>query len=292
MVDAPQLPADRDDVEMTDVASSPQKESIDENTAKAGSYAILFGSIDMVLGLRLTPGEILNCRLGTFSHDDMIGRPFGSLIRERDPWLTIEKKQREQAFAKQQEQSENKAASSSPATLVSSAEQETRTPSSLSSPADVTTPASLPKTASIGVDPARIRRPYLTLLKANPELLTLSCEHRTQIIYHADISLILALLDAKPGARIAESGTGSGSLSSALGDAVRPDGRVFTYEFHSERAENVRKKFAITNYLDVVRPFEGSAYETGSFRKGMQEVGEEVGVNVVGWSVTSAEEIF
>jgi tRNA (adenine57-N1/adenine58-N1)-methyltransferase len=52
----------------------------------------------------------------------------------------------------------------------------------------------------------------------------------TQIMYPKDIGYVLLRLNVMSGSRVVEAGTGSGGLTLALAQAVRPDGRVFTYE--------------------------------------------------------------
>jgi tRNA (adenine57-N1/adenine58-N1)-methyltransferase len=79
------------------------------------------------------------------------------------------------------------------------------------------------------------------VLRVTPELFTLSIPHRTQIIYHADISMIMMGLDILPGSVVAEAGTGSASLSFSIAYTVAPSGRLHTFEIDSSRAEHNRK---------------------------------------------------
>jgi tRNA (adenine57-N1/adenine58-N1)-methyltransferase len=64
-----------------------------------------------------------------------------------------------------------------------------------------------------------------------------------QVIYPKDLGPILMLADVFPGARILESGMGSGALTTALLRAVGPSGRVTGYEirddFLARAVENV-----------------------------------------------------
>lgn len=93
---------------------------------------------------------------------------------------------------------------------------------------------------------------WLAVLRPTPELITQSLVHRTQIIYHADISLLLALLDVGPGKVVVEAGTGSGSVSASLARAVRPSGRLHTFEFHEARQRQAVEDFRRQGMDDVV----------------------------------------
>jgi len=48
-----------------------------------------------------------------------------------------------------------------------------------------------------------------------------------QVIYPKDMGFILLMADVGPGCRVVEAGTGSGALTLALANAVRPDGRIY-----------------------------------------------------------------
>lgn len=83
----------------------------------------------------------------------------------------------------------------------------------------------------------------IQLLPPTPELWTSSLPHRTQILYMADMSMIVLQLDLFPGKRVIEAGTGSGSLSHAIARAVGERGHLFTYEFNANRAELAAAEF-------------------------------------------------
>ena len=91
------------------------------------------------------------------------------------------------------------------------------------------------------------------VLKLTPELWTLSLPRRTQILFSADIALIVARLNSRPGACLVESGTGSGSLTHALARAVAPGGSVYTYEFNAQRAEQALNDFTLHGLGGVIR---------------------------------------
>ncbi|KAF5114839.1 hypothetical protein DV495_002547 [Geotrichum candidum] len=76
---------------------------------------------------------------------------------------------------------------------------------------------------------------FLHLLAPTPELWTMSLPHRTQIVYTPDSSYIVQRLRIRPGSRVLEAGTGSGSFTHAMSRTVGKTGQVFTYEFHEHR---------------------------------------------------------
>lgn len=88
---------------------------------------------------------------------------------------------------------------------------------------------------------------YIHLLRPTPELWTLSLPHRTQIVYLPDISFITNELRVRPGSRVIEAGTGSGSMTHSLartigcgeGTAEEWDTgpKLFSFEYHATRYE-------------------------------------------------------
>lgn len=61
-----------------------------------------------------------------------------------------------------------------------------------------------------------------------------------QVIYPKDLGPILVLADLFPGAKVLESGVGSGALTLATLRAVGPDGRVTGYEIREDFARRAR----------------------------------------------------
>lgn len=92
----------------------------------------------------------------------------------------------------------------------------------------------------------------VALLRPTPELWTRSLPHRTQILYSADISLIIQFLRIQEGSVVIESGTGSGSMTHALSKAVGSTGKVYTFEYHAGRAEQAKQEFFAHNLDNVV----------------------------------------
>jgi len=74
----------------------------------------------------------------------------------------------------------------------------------------------------------------------------------TQIMFPKDIGYVLLRLCVMPGARVIEAGTGSGGLTLALARAVRPDGRVFSYEARPEAQALAQKNLAALGLADSV----------------------------------------
>lgn len=93
---------------------------------------------------------------------------------------------------------------------------------------------------------------WMYAMMPKPSLWAVALNHRTEILYNADISLVTNMLELKPGSIVLESGTGSGSLSTHLANAVAPHGHLFTFEFHQQRSELARADFE-KNGLSQVR---------------------------------------
>ena len=62
-----------------------------------------------------------------------------------------------------------------------------------------------------------------------------------QVIYPKDLGPILMLADIFPGARVLESGVGSGALTMTLLRAIGPTGHVFGYELRDDFADRAQR---------------------------------------------------
>jgi len=75
---------------------------------------------------------------------------------------------------------------------------------------------------------------------------------KTQITYPKDAALIVMFSGIGPGSRVAESGTGTGALTTVLAHYVKPDGKVYSYELREEFQKNAEKNLKRANLLDFV----------------------------------------
>ena len=93
---------------------------------------------------------------------------------------------------------------------------------------------------------------YFTTL--NPALTDyiMKSSRNTQIIYPKDAALIVMFSGIGPGSRVVESGTGTGSLTTALAHYVGSTGMVYTYELRPEFQKNAAKNLQRSKLIDNV----------------------------------------
>lgn len=104
---------------------------------------------------------------------------------------------------------------------------------------------------------------YAYVLRPTPELWTRALPHRTQILYHPDISIISEMLEMRPGSIVVESGTGSGSFSHSIARIIGPKGHLHTFEFHPVRAELARAEFKEHGLEDIITVYHRDVCKTG-----------------------------
>ena len=75
--------------------------------------------------------------------------------------------------------------------------------------------------------------PFVVLEPSTFDLIK-QLKRTTQIMYPKDIGYLLLKLNVMPGSRVIEAGTGSGGLTLALARALKPDGRLYTYEIRAD----------------------------------------------------------
>jgi len=100
--------------------------------------------------------------------------------------------------------------------------------------------------------PSRKGNGFTYLLRPTPELWTLALPHRTQILYHPDISFVASQLNIKPGSYVIEAGTGSGSFSHSIARTIGREGKLFSFEFHEERHAKAAAEFRAHGLLSSV----------------------------------------
>jgi tRNA (adenine57-N1/adenine58-N1)-methyltransferase len=88
---------------------------------------------------------------------------------------------------------------------------------------------------------------------------------KTQITYPKDAALIIMFSGIGPGSRVAESGTGTGALTTALAHYVKPNGKIYTYELREEFQKNAEKNLKRANLLDYVE------LKSGDVTNGIEE---------------------
>lgn len=93
---------------------------------------------------------------------------------------------------------------------------------------------------------------YFTTLKPVLTDYIMKSSRNTQIIYPKDAALIVMFSGIGPGSRVVESGTGTGSLTTALAHYVGSTGKVYTYELRSEFQKNAAKNLQRSKLIDHV----------------------------------------
>jgi len=103
----------------------------------------------------------------------------------------------------------------------------------------------------------------------------------TQIMYPKDIGLIILRLGLMAGRHVVEVGLGSGALTIALASAVRPDGKVTSYEVRKEFISAAEKNLSRAGLLEFVEIRNRDA------REGIEAEGADAAALDVGepWSV-------
>jgi tRNA (adenine57-N1/adenine58-N1)-methyltransferase len=75
--------------------------------------------------------------------------------------------------------------------------------------------------------------PFVVLEPSTCDLIQ-QLKRTTQIMFPKDIGYTLLKLNVMPGSRVIEAGTGSGGLTLALARAIRPAGRLYSYEMRPD----------------------------------------------------------
>ncbi len=81
----------------------------------------------------------------------------------------------------------------------------------------------------------------LVVLRPTIEDLVLKLSRMTQVIYPKDLGLMMVKLGVRSGAKVIETGTGSGATTALLAYLVQPSGRVYTYDINPEFQEIAKR---------------------------------------------------
>ncbi|MBN1217186.1 MAG: tRNA (adenine-N1)-methyltransferase [Candidatus Lokiarchaeota archaeon] len=90
------------------------------------------------------------------------------------------------------------------------------------------------------------------ILKPYPSDFILHMARKTQIIYPKDAGIILLHTGIGPGCKVIEAGCGSGALTCILGNYVRPNGHIFSYDIREKSLKQATKNIKKANLNDYV----------------------------------------
>jgi tRNA (adenine57-N1/adenine58-N1)-methyltransferase len=83
-----------------------------------------------------------------------------------------------------------------------------------------------------------------TLLRPSTNDLVRHIKRNSQIVYPKDAGYILLKLGVRSGCRVVEAGTGSGGMALVLAQAVKPTGRVYSYDIRPEMQRLAQENLA------------------------------------------------
>ena len=213
-------------------------------------------------------GKVTNTRFGSFPHSTLIGAPWGSQVRAsavdtgsrgRKGWEGSgrkgRKRKRDEQFHNERETEKEADTDAQNGEIISKADV-------IRNQDTVATPKAAVEAAS----------GFVHILPPTPEIWTASLPHRTQVVYTPDYSYILHRIRARPGTVLIEAGAGSGSFTHAAARAVyngssiaeqgeskvkgpdeNPYGKVYSFEFHEQRAQKLKDELQEHGLANVVK---------------------------------------
>jgi len=90
------------------------------------------------------------------------------------------------------------------------------------------------------------------VLKPLPSDYVIYMSRKTQIIYPEDAGLILVYSGIGPGSRVIEAGCGSGALTCILGNYVRPNGHIYSYDIREKSLKRALRNVIRANLQDYI----------------------------------------
>ena len=90
------------------------------------------------------------------------------------------------------------------------------------------------------------------VLQPLPSDYVIHMSRKTQIIYPEDAGLIIIYSGIGPGSVVIEAGCGSGALTCILGNYVRPNGHIYSYDIREKSLKRARKNVEIAKLENVV----------------------------------------
>jgi tRNA (adenine57-N1/adenine58-N1)-methyltransferase len=110
------------------------------------------------------------------------------------------------------------------------------------------------------------------ILKPTLADLSMKVRRTTTIIYPKDAGLMLMKSFVFPGARVVETGTGSGALTTILATFVRPNGKVYSYEARQDFSDNAKANVQRVGLADYVEFYCGDIEKIGFKQKDVDAV--------------------
>jgi tRNA (adenine57-N1/adenine58-N1)-methyltransferase len=77
-------------------------------------------------------------------------------------------------------------------------------------------------------------------------------EKRAQVVYPKDSAMIVGLTGLNSGSRVVEAGTGVAGMTLMLANAVKPEGKIYSYEIRKEHQDDARAHLEEADLLKYV----------------------------------------
>ncbi|MFX1338964.1 MAG: tRNA (adenine-N1)-methyltransferase [Promethearchaeota archaeon] len=110
------------------------------------------------------------------------------------------------------------------------------------------------------------------VFKPLPSDYILHMSRNTQIIYPEDAGLILLYTGIGPGSVVIETGCGSGALTCILGNYVKPNGHIYSYDIREKSLKRAKKNVLRAKLNDIVSIQYGDILEDDFGHKNVDSV--------------------